>query len=129
MEQKSEGVRDRLLARLPQPEDVAAYKEETASLLAKHKKALFWEKMGATVCFAGGAAIWLVANLLGKKLGLTTSQISWFWAGAGLIYFVGMFGDLRYRIYQSKVDTLKEIKQVQLQVLELQASLQKPEGK
>jgi hypothetical protein len=32
---------------------------------------------------------------------------------------------LRYRIYRSRVDLLKEVKQVQLQVLELQASLQK----
>jgi hypothetical protein len=30
---------------------------------------------------------------------------------------------VRYRIYRSKVDLLKEIKQLQLQVLEFQASL------
>jgi hypothetical protein len=43
----------------------------------------------------------------------------------GLFFFVGAVQDLRYRIYRSRVDALKEVKQVQLQVLELQASLQK----
>jgi hypothetical protein len=33
--------------------------------------------------------------------------------------------ELRYRIYRSKVDLLKEIKQLQLQVLEVQATLEK----
>jgi hypothetical protein len=41
------------------------------------------------------------------------------------LFFVGAMFDLRYRIYQSKVDLLKEVKQVQLQILELQASLGK----
>jgi hypothetical protein len=45
--------------------------------------------------------------------------------GLGSPIFVGATIDLRYRIYRSKVDTLKELKQVQLQILELQASLQK----
>ena len=36
MEKGSDGLRERLLARLPQPENIAAYQEETESLLAKH---------------------------------------------------------------------------------------------
>jgi hypothetical protein len=47
MDQKNNNLRERLLSRLPQPENIAAYREETASLLAKHEKALFWEKVTA----------------------------------------------------------------------------------
>jgi hypothetical protein len=47
------------------------------------------------------------------------------WFGVGLLIFAGALTDLRYRIDRSKVDTLKEVKQVQLQVLEIRASLQK----
>ena len=45
MEQKSSSMRDKLLARLPQPENLEGYREETVALLAKHEKALFWEKV------------------------------------------------------------------------------------
>ena len=44
MEKQNDSVRDRLLTRLPQPENLAAYREEVASLLAKHEKALAAEK-------------------------------------------------------------------------------------
>ena len=62
MEKQNDSMRERLLARLPQPENLAAYREETASLLAKHEKALFWEKMPSIVCYVIVAimvALWL----------------------------------------------------------------------
>jgi hypothetical protein len=43
--------------------------------------------------------------------------------GSALLYFVGAIYAVQYKVYDSQVATLKEIKQVQLQVLELQASL------
>jgi hypothetical protein len=61
MEKQNDSMRDRLLARLPQPENLAAYREETASLLAKHEKALFWEKMPSIVAYvivAFMVAVW-----------------------------------------------------------------------
>lgn len=122
MKQPNDNLRERLLAHMPQPENLGAYREETASLLAKHEKALFWEKLGYTMCFVIVAimvALWL--------LGLTPAAAmrQFFWPMVGSIYFLGVLGTLGSRIYQSKVDILKEVKQVQLQVLELQASLQK----
>jgi len=39
------------------------------------------------------------------------------------MFFYGVIYVARYEIYASQVATLKEIKQVQLQILELQASL------
>jgi hypothetical protein len=38
---------------------------------------------------------------------------------------VGLIFQVRYKIYDSQVATLKEIKQLQLQILELQRSLRK----
>ena len=122
MEKRNDSMRERLLARLPQPENFAAYQEETASLLAKHEKALFWEKMAPRACYII-AAIMVALWLWGKTPAPAMRQ--YFWPLVGFAYFLGAVGDLRYRIYRSRVDTLKEIKQVQLQVLELQASLQK----
>lgn len=119
---QNDSMRERLLARLPQPENLAAYREETAALLARHEKALFWEKMASRMCFV------IVAIMVGLWLwGKTPAPAmrQYFWPLTGFVYVLGVFQDLRYRIYQSRVDTLKEIKQVQLQVLEIQSSLQK----
>ena len=123
MEKQNDSMRERLLARLPKPENLAAYREETASLLAKHEKALFWEKIPSTVCYVIAFAAFIVNWFWGQKFGGALNHFFWFLAG--LAYFGGAVIDLRHRIYRSKVDMLKEVKQVQLQILELQASLQK----
>lgn len=122
MEKQNESMRERLLARLPQPENLAGYREETAALLAKHEKALFWERMASALPFAI-VAIMMGLWLWGKTPAPTMQQ--YFWPIVGFVYFAGVVGDLRYRIYRNRVETLKEIKQVQLQVLEIHASLQK----
>jgi menaquinone-dependent protoporphyrinogen IX oxidase len=120
MEKQNESMRERLLAHLPQPENLAAYREETASLLAKHEKALFWESRMPSIVFSVSAIAILIADRFWAQ---KIDQVVWF--GVGLLIFAGALTDLRYRIDRSKVDTLKEVKQVQLQILELQASLQK----
>jgi hypothetical protein len=114
-------MRERLLARLPQPENLAAYREETAALLAKHEKALFWERMASRASYVI-VAIMVALWLWGKTP--TAAMRQFFWPLTGFVYFIAVAADLRYRIYRSKVDTLKEVKQVQLQILEFQASLQ-----
>ena len=129
MDQGNDSLRDRLLARLPQPENLAAYREETESLLAKHEKALFWEKMPSTVLYWCAAILFMISTFqFAAMLRLDAIEIHAFQFGAGLLFFVSVINDLRYSINRSKVDMLKEVKQVQLQVLELQASLQKTSG-
>jgi hypothetical protein len=123
MEQESSSVRDRLLARLPQPENLAAYQEETATLLAKHEKALFWEKL-MPIIFSGGAlgVIVLTGSFVGPPAdGVKTAFL--------ILFFLSMIYTVSYNVSRSKVDLLKEIKQLQLQVLELQAFLQKGAGR
>lgn len=120
MEKQNDNIRERLLARLPQPENLVAYREETTALLAKHEKALFWDKVPSIVCYVI-AAIMVALWLWGKTP--TAAMHQYFWLLVGLAYFGGLVVDLRYRIYRSEVNTLKEVKQIQLQVLELRASI------
>ena len=122
MEKQNDSMRERLLARLPQPENLAAYREETASLLAKHEKALFWEKMASRVSYV---IVAIMVALWHPWKTPTAAMPQFFWPLTGFVYFLAVAADLRYRIYRRKVDTLKEVKQVQLQILEVQASLQK----
>ena len=122
MEKRNESMRDRLLANMPRPEKLAEYREETAVLLTRHEKALFWERMGAWAGY-GVAGVLLILWLF--KLAPGPWMREGFWPLVGFSYFAGVVGDLRYRFYLNKVDILKELKQVQLQVLEVQASLRK----
>jgi hypothetical protein len=125
MEQGNSSVRDRLLARLPQPQNLAAYREDTESLLKQHERAIFWgERFPARVLPWLAVAVFMLANSTwGPKLD-TNGHIV-LDAIAGLLFFTGAMNELGYRISRSKIDLLKEVKQVQLQVLELQASLRK----
>lgn len=123
MEKQNDNMRERLLARLPQPENLAAYREKTASLLARHEKALFWEKIPSVVLMLIALFILLAGWFWAHKTGAAIDQFTWVWAG--FFYFAGCVGSLSYQISRSKVDTLKEMKQIQLQILEVQGSLQK----
>jgi hypothetical protein len=124
MDKQNESMRERLLARLPQPENLANYRRETEALLAKHDKALFWERwLARTILFLGIGVFWLAISSWGRHL--NTDQRAGLYVGAALMYFGGAINELGYRISHSKVYLLKELKQVQLQMLELQASLRK----
>jgi hypothetical protein len=123
MEQGNSSLRERLLARLPQPENVAAYREETAALMAKHERALYWDRvMARTLTFMGAGFFILATSTWGRKLypdGTIPLEVL-----ALLLFFAGV-NELGYRISRAKVDLLKETKQVQLQVLELHALIKK----
>jgi hypothetical protein len=119
MEQGNSSMRERLLARLPQPENLAAYREETESLLAKHEKALFWEKLMPLI-FSGAALSIIV--LTGSLWGPMANNVK---TAFLILIFLSTIYTVSYNISRSKIDLLKEIKQLQLQVLEVQASLRK----
>ena len=122
MTQQSNDLRERLLAALPQPEKLAAYREETATLLAKHARALRWDNFTA-YAFVFLAALLFLWSFYPGPLG--GAAVYSFRFGSAVLYFVGAIFVVRYHIYDSQVATLKEIKQVQLQILELQSSLRK----
>jgi hypothetical protein len=127
MEKGSKGLRERLLARLPQAENVAGYRDETLSLLAKHERALYWEKVTASTFMLIGGVLFMMANSTwGPKLDANGKIV--FDVMAAFFYFLGANYQVGYQVSRSKVDLLKEVKQVQLQVLELQASLRKEDN-
>jgi hypothetical protein len=120
MAQQPNDLRERLLAAMPQPENLAAYREETAALLAKHAEALRWDKIMANT-FLWIAVLLFWWSVYPGRLG--ASGVHAFQFGSAIFAFLGSFSLVRYGIYASQVATLKEIKQVQLQILELQAAL------
>jgi hypothetical protein len=128
MEKGNESMRDRLLARLPQPENVAGYREETLSLLAKHERALFWDRVSGRTIVWLGIGLFMVANstwLRSLDSQLDSHVVIFFDVLAVVLFFTGALYLVNYQIERSKVDLLKEVKQVQLQLLELQASIKK----
>jgi hypothetical protein len=113
---------------LPQPENIAAFREETASLLAKHEKALFWEKWTTLVISYCAIGLFLITfTAWGTRLPRTTIIV--FDVAAGVLFFVAQLCSLEYFLNRNHRNLLKEVKQLQLQVLELQASLQKNNGR
>jgi hypothetical protein len=127
MEKGTESMRDRLLARLPQPENAAAYREATISLMSKHERALYWEKASARAIVWLGIGLFMFVNNhnMNWRPKLDTNATILLDVIAGILFFTGAIMLLGYHVSRSKVDLLKEVKQVQLQVLELQASLRK----
>jgi p-aminobenzoyl-glutamate transporter AbgT len=123
MAQQSNDLRERLLAALPQPENLANYREATAALLAKHARALRWDKLTARMFALLAIAMVCLWNHGPWRPG--TLQLIWLQVMTAVFFFMGVIYSVRYEIYESHVATLKEIKQVQLQILEVQGSLRK----
>lgn len=131
MEKGNESMRERLLARLPQPENREVYREETAALMARYERALFWERASGRMVILLGIGIFMFANnhtwTWGPKL--DTHVAGFLDAIAAVVFFTGAIMLVGYSISRNKVDLLKEVKQVQLQMLELQASLRKDDAR
>jgi len=125
MEPQSDNLRERLLANLPQPGNLAQYREETATLLAKHERALFWEKWTAHTISFCGLVVMALYFWITKGRGMASGADPYlYWIALFFMLLAGIFG-LSAAIHASQIATLKELKQVQLQILELQASLQR----
>jgi len=127
MEPRDDSMRDRLLSHLPQPANLAAYREEVATLLAKNEKGLRRERrmvieLWIFVIAVSILFLWLGGQHLDTFKGPYFVGLACFWFLFGTVYFVA------YSINRSRVDILKEVKQVQVQVLELQTLVSKSEG-
>lgn len=124
MENQSESIRELLLSRLPRPENLAAYREQVASLLAQNEKRL--RRNRKTIRFMW---IFVVASaifylyLAGAHF--DTPQGNWFMAWVCLWVLLGAIEVGKYEQNRGRVELLKEVSQIQLQVLELQDLLRK----
>lgn len=127
MEQRTDNLREGLLARLPQPENMAAYREETASLLSKHARALRWDYIALNALYSIAMILFFI-SVNNPNWHLDPVIRHSFQFGSGIMLFAGFVYEMRYRIYDSQVATLKEIKQVQLQLLEVRARLDKTDA-
>ena len=124
MEPKDERMQDRLLSHLPTPSNSTDYRKEVAQLLEKNDKAFLREKWGAR-------ALWIFCVLLGTAYlwvggaKLDTPKAAWFGCLACFWLLIGAVELLKHFINRSRLELLKELKQVQLQVLELQEVVNK----
>ena len=125
MAQQTNNLREGLLAALPRPENLAAYREETATLLAKHARAVRWDGITANILSCIFAVVLIVSLSLRPSHSLDALALYRLQLSAAFLYIWAVIFGVRDRIYSSQVATLKEVKQIQLQVLELQASLRK----
>jgi hypothetical protein len=124
MEKGSNNLRDRLLSTLPQPANYEAYREEVATALAKRERRLTWVRWGARVFWLYVIAIGMVAWFRGEKW-LLTPHGHMFEFGSIVLFICGSLELMKYFLSSTRFEILKEVKQLQLQVLELQSSLPK----
>jgi hypothetical protein len=124
MEPKDDSIRERLLSQLPQPANLPAYREEVALLVEKKEKEVRRERrvMIELWVFAVVVSIpflWMGAQRMDTVMGPYFMGCAGFWFLFALVYLAA------HSINRSRVELLKEVKQVQVQVLELQELLQK----
>lgn len=124
MEHRDESMSKQLLSRLPQPANLEAYQEKVSSLLAENEKKLRRNKWTVVrvwvfVAAVSGFFLWMAGTHFNSPQG------NWF---LGLACFWVLFGAVevaKYIGHQGMVELLKEVKQVQLQILEIHALLNK----
>ena len=118
--ESNESISQLLLSRLPQPANLAAYQKEVASLLAENEKKLRGNKWTVVrvwifVVLVSVPFLWMAGTHF------NTAEGNWF---LGLVGFWVLFGAVeiaKYEHNQGRVQLLKEIKLVQLQILQLHA--------
>jgi asparagine N-glycosylation enzyme membrane subunit Stt3 len=124
MEKQNENLRDRLLAHLPDPARSVEYKEEVQTALARRARRLRIEKWFMRAFWLYVIALLMVFLYRGESFAETPHGHR-FTIAVIVLFICGAIEILKHMINRSRVEMLTEIKQVQLQVLELQASLRK----
>ncbi len=116
MNNESDSLRERLLRQLPSLHDATAYKTAVAETLERNQKRIRRERALVTFfwifCVASAVAyIWFGPGAAQVPRGPFLACIFFTWGGIEL---------LKHHINSARVDLLKEIKQVQVQLLDLQ---------
>jgi hypothetical protein len=123
MTDKSDNIRDRLLAQhAPDPGRLAQYRKEVDAMLEANERRLRLEKW-----YSG--SIWIFAVLLSTVFMLLAGYTPGFPMGVLMAYMFGFLTLtaavvlLQHFINRSRVELLKELKQIQIEVLELREQL------
>ena len=120
--QPNNDMRDRLLSHLPPATDLSVYRQQVAATLEKNQKRIRLERLLATL-------FWIFCAV-------TCTVYIWFGNGGSqfprapfLACIFLLFGGveiLKHHIHSAQVELHKEIKQLQVQVFELQSFLGPP---
>jgi hypothetical protein len=118
--ESNESISELLLSRLPQSANLEAYQKEVTSLLAENEKKLRRNKWTVVriwifIVVVSAPFLWMAGTHF------NTAEGNWF---LGLVGFWVLFGAIeiaKYEQKQGRVELLKELKLVQLQILQLHA--------
>jgi len=124
MEPKDERMQDRFTSRLAMPSNSADYRKEVARMLEKNDKTFLREKWGATAMWIFCVGLGTVYLWFGGEK-LDSPKAAWFGCLAVFWLLIGAVELLKHFINRSRLELLKEVKQVQLQILEMQEALNK----
>lgn len=115
MTNHDDNLRDGLLAQLPQPDDLPRYRREVEAMLAQNRQ---WFARERRVVQAGWVLCIVIAVgfLWFDGSASTVAKGPWL---ACFTFLLGMMAMLKLFINQCRIDVLKEVKQVELQVMEL----------
>jgi hypothetical protein len=124
MDMKPEPLRERLLAQFePDRGKLATYQKEVQAMLEKNERTLRWQKWYAGV-------IWIFVVFLGTGFlvlgGLRGDTPVGAWLGIFACFLlIGAAVEMvKYFINRSRVEVLKEVKGLELQLLEIKEHLQ-----
>src|ERR1700759_5087896 len=116
----NDDIRERLLSHLPPASDLAAYRAQVAATLEKNQRRIRIERV--------------TANLFWIFCALTATAYIWFSTGgtqlprapflACIFLLLGGVEILKHHVHVAQVELQKEVKQVQVQLFELQMSLE-----
>jgi len=118
--ESNESISELLLSRLPQPANLAAYQREMTALLAENEKRLRRSKWTVVrvwifVVVVSAPFLWMAGTHF------NTAEGNWFLGLVGLWVLLGAIEIAKYEHKQGRVELLKELKLVQLQILQLHA--------
>ncbi len=117
MEPNDNSIRDRLLAGRPNPRDLAEYRQRVSSLIEGSQRRLRRERLLVTgfwiFCAVSATAwLWFSADAARLPRGPFLACIFFTWGGVEVV---------KHYVNAVRVDVLKEIKQIQVQLFELQS--------
>jgi hypothetical protein len=130
MEARNDPLRDRLLAEhAPAESSLTLYRKEVQAMLDRNERVLRREKRYAAVLWIY-AVLLATAFLVASGFWNPTPERVWLasLAGIGLVLIGGAVELLKHFMNRSRVELLKEIKQLELHVLELQESTRAKTG-
>ncbi len=117
-----ESLREGLLSRLPKPENLSSYRTEVASTLDRTQRAFRREKRFVVALWIFSVCLSTVFLTMGAYRFNTLAGI-WSTILAGFVLIYPSAELLKHFINRSRVELLKEVKQLQLEVLEVHALL------